>query len=155
MIRKINHRKQEEADNIYRIFQRSYPFEGRLLKVSDEDFPPLKRLAAQIRQVDSVFYGYYVGVYLAACVEVTTGEPTKINSFVVDPDYFKQGLGSKLLAFVFDEIPSRKYVVETGRENIPAVSLYRKFGFEIVKEYPLPQGIWKVVMERDNSIEKI
>ncbi|MEQ8546837.1 MAG: GNAT family N-acetyltransferase [Cyclobacteriaceae bacterium] len=148
MIRKINHKEPEQADKIYRVFQRSYPFEGRLLKVPDEVFPPLKRLSGQIRQANSVFYGYYEGPYLAAAVEVTSGEPTKINSFVVDPDYFQQGIGAKMMAFIFDEFPSKKYVVETGRENIPAISLYRKFGFEIVREYPLPQGIFKVVMEK-------
>ncbi|MFT6856665.1 MAG: ribosomal protein S18 acetylase RimI-like enzyme [Cyclobacteriaceae bacterium] len=147
MIRTIEHHQSEQGDQIHQIFQRSYPYEGRLLGVEDKDFPPLKRTAEAIAESTTSFYGYLDGNSLAAVMELTLSEPLKINSFVVDPDYFKQGIGSKMMDFVFAAFPRRQYIVETGRENIPAIGLYRKFGFEIIEKYPLPQGIWKVVME--------
>ena len=37
--------------------------------------------------------------------------------------------------------PSKTYIVQTGKENTPALSLYKKHGFIAVKEIILPDGV--------------
>jgi len=147
MIQKIDHKIPEQAARIYQVFQRSYPFEGQLLNVAKGDFPPLMRTIHAIRNSETKFYGYFENSLLAGVMELTVANAVRINSFVVDPIYFKQGIGSKMMQFVLAEFKAPKYTVETGKQNIPAISLYEKFGFKIVREYPLPKGIVKVVME--------
>ncbi len=147
MIQRIQHQLPEEAARIYQIFQRSYPFEGRLLGVTDKDFPPLQRSIVDIRHSQTSFYGFFQEGLLAGVMELTLSGVVRINSFVVDPNYFKKGIGSKMMQFVLKEFEASQYIVETGKQNLPAISLYEKFGFKIIEEYPLPKGIVKVVME--------
>jgi ribosomal protein S18 acetylase RimI-like enzyme len=47
----------------------------------------------------------------------------------VDPNYFKKGIGSKMMQLVLKEFEASQYIVETGKQNVPAISLYEKFGF--------------------------
>lgn len=151
MIQLISHRQPEQAARIYQVFQRAYPYEARLLGVKDDIFPPLKRSIEAIQLSDTHFYGYFESNFLAGVVELTIGENTRINSFVVDPNYFKQGIGSRMMQVVLENEDTNKFIVETGKQNVPAIALYKKFGFEIVREYDLPQGIVKVVMELDRQ----
>jgi ribosomal protein S18 acetylase RimI-like enzyme len=129
MIQLIEHQLPEEAARIYQIFQRSYPFEGRLLGVLDKDFPPLQRTAGMIAKSETIFYGYFQEGLLAGVMELTLSGVVRINSFVVDPNYFKKGIGSKMMQLVLKEFEASQYIVETGKQNVPAISLYEKFGF--------------------------
>jgi ribosomal protein S18 acetylase RimI-like enzyme len=52
-----------------------------------------------------------------------------------------------LIAFVFNEFDSNLFVVETGLENEPAIELYKKFGFEEVKQWDTDHGIRKIRFE--------
>ena len=44
--------------------------------------------------------------------------------------------------------PTNSLIVETAAENHPAINLYRRFGFEIVKEWTLDIGILKVQLRK-------
>jgi predicted GNAT family acetyltransferase len=111
MIQLIEHQLPEEAARVYQIFQRSYPFEGRLLGVTDKDFPPLQRSIVDIRRSQTSFYGFFQESLLAGVMELTLSDVVLINSFVVDPNYFKKGIGSKMMQFVFKEFKASQYVV--------------------------------------------
>jgi len=63
-----------------------------------------------------------------------------IHRVAVDPDYFRQGIASELLEFLFDAFSSiRKFHVTTGASNTPALRLYEKLGFRQTETFePVP-----------------
>ena len=142
MVERIDHRQKPMARQIYSVFQRSYRVEARLLGVSL--FPPLHSTIQDIQLRHSDFYGYWQGGSLAAVAELDVGmHSVTICSFVVDPDYFRQGIGSHLLDAVLSYFPGRDMVVETGLDNHPAIALYHKKGFREVSRRLTEIGIAK------------
>lgn len=52
----------------------------------------------------------------------------KVEMLFIDPKYFGQGLGQKLLSFAVKELSADK--VDVNEQNINALKFYQKFGFE-------------------------
>lgn len=52
----------------------------------------------------------------------------KVEMLFIDPKYFGQGLGQKLLSFAVKELNADK--VDVNEQNINALKFYQKFGFE-------------------------
>lgn len=52
----------------------------------------------------------------------------KIEMLFLDPKYFGQGLGQKLLSFAVSELNADK--LDVNEQNIKALKFYQKFGFE-------------------------
>ncbi|WP_298512149.1 N-acetyltransferase [uncultured Kordia sp.] len=147
MIKKLQHTSKEIATEIRSVFQVSYAVEAKLLKAVD--FPPLKRPLESFLNSDNHFFGYIKKNELAAVVEIHhTTKHTHIQSLVVAPKFFRQGIASQLIKFVFDSYDSDIFMVETGVENGPATTLYRKFGFKEVKQWDTDHGVRKVKFER-------
>lgn len=143
MIRTLNHKNQQVAHNIRSVFQDSYAIEARLLNAID--FPPLKRTLEEFLESPNTFYGYYLTEHLAGVVEVKAeANNTHIQSLVVQPAYFRQGIGSALVQFVLDNYNTNTFTVETGLANEPAKDLYYGFHFRKVREYNTEQGIHKI-----------
>lgn len=61
-------------------------------------------------------------------------ETVDIVNIVVDPNYRNQKIASNLLDYLISDISTtvKLITLEVSVENIPAVNLYQKFGFEIV-----------------------
>ncbi|MBV1922719.1 MAG: GNAT family N-acetyltransferase [Flavobacteriaceae bacterium] len=147
MIKKLQHRNLQTANKIRVVFQASYAIEAKLLKATD--FPPLKRTLENFIESNTEFYGYFKGQDLAAVVEIKhTTQFTHIQSLVVHPDYFRLGIASKLIEFVFKHFDSELFVVETGVDNGPATKLYLNVGFIEVKQWDTEFGIRKVKFEK-------
>ena len=148
MITQINHHDRDQAQIMQKVFNASYAVEAKLLKA--DDFPPLKRKIEEYIDSDTEFYGYWKDKYLAAVVEIRSDEViTHIQSLVVSPDYFRQGIAAKMMTFVLKNFPSNNIIVETGVDNLPAIKLYEKFGFKIVEEWMTEVGIIKVKLIRN------
>lgn len=153
MIQKLSHKDPEVAKEIQDLFRASYVVEAELLGASD--FPPLKRLLQSYMQSSNTFYGYFSGGTLAAAMEIDQGaDSTHIQSLVVHPDYFRKGIGSALVSFVFDTYSTRVFTVETGAANEPATELYRKCGFRELYKYDTDHGVRKVRFEKVFSDRK-
>lgn len=151
MIKKLQHRNLQTAKQIRVVFQASYAIEAKLLKA--EDFPPLKRTLENFVESSTAFYGYYKDQELAAVVEINhTSQFTHIQSLVVHPEFFRQGIASKLIDFVFEQYDSNLFVVETGVDNGPATQLYLNAGFIEVKQWDTEFGIRKVKFEKTINI---
>lgn len=149
MIRKLNHTNPAVARNIRDVFQVSYAVEAKLLNAID--FPPLKRTLQEYLNTETQFYGFWKDDALAAVVEIRAYKnATHIQSLVVDPAYFRQGIGKQLVQFTFDTFDTKLFHVETGAANGPAIQLYEKLGFNIIKEYLTDHGITKVRLEKKN-----
>ncbi len=143
LVEKIDHRTKKTAQQIYSVFQRSYRVEAGLLGVTS--FPPLLNTVHDISLRKTDFYGYWVGRELAAVAELDVSDHlVDICSFVVDPAFFRQGIGSRFLDIVLSHFPDRDKVVETGVDNHPAIALYKKKGFKEKGRWLTEIGIAKV-----------
>ena len=143
MIIKINNKENKIAEEIRAIFQVSYTVEAKMLKAVD--FPPLKRTVSQFLNSNSKFYAYYLIKNIAGVIEIENHEDlTHIQSLVVYPKYFRNGIGSKLVQFILDTYKSRIFTVETGIDNHPAIRLYTSFDFEEQEQWDTNHGVRKV-----------
>jgi ribosomal protein S18 acetylase RimI-like enzyme len=149
MINILDQQEETIAEKMHHVFQASYAVEAALLEA--KDFPPLKRSIQDFKNSDTSFFGYSIGKELAAVIEI---EPSPnrfhICSLVVHPKYFRRGIGSELITFIFKLLIGNKITVETGLANIPAITLYKNFGFKEVGQYDTDHGIRKIQL----AIEK-
>ncbi len=147
MIKKLPNKEIETARNIRSVFQVSYAVEAKLLKANN--FPPLQRKIEGFINSENDFFGYFENEELAAVIEIDHNkDSTHIQSLVVAPKFFRQGIGRKLVEFVFNFYKSDLFTVETGVENGPATRLYRKYGFIEIKQYETEHDIRKVRFEK-------
>ena len=147
MIIKINNKENKIAEEIREIFQVSYAVEAKMLKAVD--FPPLKRTVSQFLHSDSEFYAYYLIENIAGVIEIENDEDlTHIQSLVVYPKYFRNGIGRKLVQFILDTYKSKVFTVETGIDNHPAIKLYKSFEFQEQKQWDTNHGVRKVRFEK-------
>ena len=147
MIIKINNKRNRIAKEIRDIFQVSYTVEAEMLKAID--FPPLKRTISQFLNSNSEFYAYYLTQNIAGVIEVKNNQDlTHIQSLVVYPKYFRNGIGSKLVQFILDTYKSKIFTVETGLGNHPAIKLYKSFDFQEQGQWDTNHGVRKVRFEK-------
>jgi ribosomal protein S18 acetylase RimI-like enzyme len=150
MIIKLLNADSETSHKIRSVFQVSYAIEADLLKAND--FPPLKRSIESFLSSSNTFYGYLKNSELAGVAEIDhTNKAIHIQSLVVNPKFFRQGIASKLIEFVLNSYDSNLFTVETGLENQPATTLYKKFNFKEVKQWDTDHGIRKIRFERKSS----
>lgn len=147
MISILDHSNKNIALSIIEVFQESYAVEAEILKAVD--FPPLKRPIEDFINSTNSFFGFTVDQKLAGIVEIKEEkEFVHIQSLVVKPDYFRQGIAQQLIDFVFSHYVTPKYMVETGIDNTPAVNLYLKNKFIEFKQWDTDHGVRKVRFER-------
>ncbi|MDE3743324.1 GNAT family N-acetyltransferase [Maribacter polysaccharolyticus] len=147
MIERLQNKDMQVSEKIRSVFQLSYKIEAELLNATD--FPPLKRPLENYVNSETEFFGYFKENELAGVIEITHNDNhTHINSLVVSPDFFRQGIARKLMEFVFKTFDSKLFVVETGLENGPATKLYKKFDFKEVKQWDTDHGVRKIKFER-------
>ena len=85
---------------------------------------------------------------VAAVIELDANKKVvHIQSLVVDPKYFRQGIGRKLVQYVLDKYEVELITVETGVDNLPAISLYKSFGFKEIKQWDTDHGVRKIRFE--------
>ena len=147
MIIKINNKKNKIAEEIRAIFQVSYTVEAKMLKAVD--FPPLKRTVSQFLNSNSEFYAYYLIEGITGVIEIESDKDlTHIQSLVVYPKYFRNGIGRKLVQFTLDNYKAKIFTVETGIDNHPAIKLYKSLGFQEQEQWDTNHGVRKVRFEK-------
>lgn len=130
-----------------KVFLASYAIEAELLKATD--FPPLKRPLADYINSKNDFFGFMKGDEITGVVEIKHHEDyTHIQSLVVHPDHFRQGIAKQLMEFVLSEFGKKLLMVETGVDNGPAIRLYEKFDFEEVHQWDTYHGVRKIRLEK-------
>ncbi len=133
------------AFQIHKLFQNAYRVEAELIGVTS--FPPLDRTIRNIKASVSRFFACWDAEVLIALIETTYQEPhLEIDSLVVHPDYFRQGLAGGLLQFVLQHYYWETAEVETAAANLPAITLYEQFGFRETRRFSTPCGILKVAL---------
>jgi ribosomal protein S18 acetylase RimI-like enzyme len=125
------------------VFQESYAVEAALLNATN--FPPLQRPLESYIKSNTTFFGYHIKDEIVGIVEVSPKEKTThINSLVVSPHFFRQGIGRELMNYILQKFTSKVVTVETGLENIPASKLYTSFHFKEVKQWDTDHGVRKI-----------
>ncbi|ARV14376.1 GNAT family N-acetyltransferase [Polaribacter sp. SA4-12] len=146
MIEKLDNKNELVSEEIRAVFQESYKIEAELLNAID--FPPLKRELENYRNSNTDFFGYLKDDKLAGVIEINhNSEYTHIQSLVVNPLNFRQGIASALMNFALSNYNSSLFIVETGVKNEPASNLYRRFGFIETKQWDTNHGVRKVKFE--------
>jgi ribosomal protein S18 acetylase RimI-like enzyme len=150
MIKRIDHSKLVNANNIWDIFHHSYTVEAKILKV--DNFPPLNRSISQIMKSNNIFFAFYNCSDLVALIEIDSSKKnTHIQSLVVYPNHFRKGYARRLIKFVFNIFDSDDFSVETGFDNIPAKNLYSNLGFQELLQYEAERGIKKIKYIKKNN----
>ena len=143
MIQKLDHTNLAIATKMRVVFQESYAVEAKLLNAVN--FPPLQRPLEGYTKSKTTFFGYHIKEIIVGIIEVSTIEKaTHINSLVVSPHYFRQGIGRQLMKYVLQDFSSKVFTVETGLKNIPASKLYTSFHFKEVKQWDTDHDVRKI-----------
>lgn len=146
MIKKLDPKKEGISKKIRTIFQQSYKIEAELLNATD--FPPLKRDLENYKNSTTDFFGYLKDDKLAGVIEINhNSKYTHIQSLVVNPLNFRQGVASLLMKFTLSNYNSTLFIVETGVKNKPASNLYRRFGFVETNQWDTNHGVRKIKFE--------
>jgi ribosomal protein S18 acetylase RimI-like enzyme len=116
------------------LYQRAYAYEAQVIGASH--FPPLQRNIRDIQTTRTQFFGLFDNEKLVAIAEVdVNAEVLFIEGFAVEPQNLRLGNGSRLLRFILASAGTSRARVSTAVSNLPAIALYRKFGFT-EREYP-------------------
>jgi ribosomal protein S18 acetylase RimI-like enzyme len=129
MILKLELNNIEHLNQIIQLQKKSYFVEAKLLNYSD--IPNLKDTPDTLAQCNEVFYGYFIHSLLVGIVSYKIdNQVLDIHRVAVDPDYFRQGIASSLFLFIESVNPTvKESIVQTGKDNFPAIALYKKNGF--------------------------
>jgi ribosomal protein S18 acetylase RimI-like enzyme len=148
MIVVLEHQKQEQAERICEVLRAGYRAEAALIGV--EDFPPLRRTAADVAGSVAEFLGFLRpgGLVAVAEVLVAATRDVELASLSVDPRVARTGIGSALVRAVLARHAGRDCVVSTATDNLPAIRLYERLDFRIRSNETTPEGIRKVILVR-------
>jgi putative acetyltransferase len=109
--------------------------------LSREDFTAIKET---VQTIDFNSLDVYCVVLSETVLGFIGVADAKVEMLFIGPEYFGQGLGSRLMSFAISALKANK--VDVNEQNINAVKFYRKLGFEIFertekddqgKNYPL------------------
>lgn len=96
--------------------------------LSPSDFSEIRELVKSIDFNDFRVFCLINGGLVLGFVGVLN---RKIEMLFLDPQYFGQGLGRRLLDFAVEELGADQ--LDVNDQNVKAVEFYKKFGFETVE----------------------
>ncbi|AOZ93503.1 GNAT family N-acetyltransferase [Paenibacillus crassostreae] len=131
MIMRLSLSEEDIVHQIWRLQQVAYRLEAE--KIGFKDIPPLLDTIDTLSQCGETFFGEVNedGVLQAAIAinNETIGTMT-ITRMMVHPEHFRKGIAGRMIQYIFEQysdIPL--FIVSTGTRNIPAYTLYLKYGF--------------------------
>lgn len=152
MINSVDIRQPDIARQIYHLQQAAYTVESQL--IGYPNLPPLRETAAELQRSAEQFLAYQEEGQMVGTVSyLRRGDTLDIGRLVVSPAHFRRGIAGKLLAAVETAEPSLRYItVSTAAKNLPALTLYRKHGYSVVRQTVLADGL--VLVELGKQIGK-
>jgi GNAT superfamily N-acetyltransferase len=122
---------EDIVHQIWRLQQIAYRLEAE--RIGFKEIPPLLDTIETLSHCGETFFGEVDedGELLGAlAINSETAGTMTITRMMVYPDHFQKGIASRLIQYVLErhaDIPL--FIVSTGTRNVPAFSLYLKFGF--------------------------
>nr|WP_234969362.1 GNAT family N-acetyltransferase [Bacillus mediterraneensis] len=129
------------AARVLVIQRAAYRLEAEL--IGTDEIPPLKESLEDLQGCGQTFIGYYNQGELAGVLSYKKEEGTiDIHRLVVAPAHFRKGIARKLLGWLENqETDAELFTVSTGRDNEPAVCLYKSLGYVLERESIVGPGI--------------
>ncbi len=119
----------------------AYAVEARL--IGTDRLPPLGETEVGIAAWRGNWVVAWDGVQLLGAVAwYDDGDRLEIDRLMVAPSAHRRGVGSALVQQVIVAADQRPIHTATGRDNPPAIGVYRKHGFQAVGDEEVPPGIW-------------
>jgi len=112
--------------------------------------PPLFETVDDLRASGERFLAAFdAGELVGATSFAVSDDALDICRMVVSPPHMRRGIASRLLSSVEEMRDGHALItVSTGEANIPAIRLYERHGFTIVKRHTLPDGLKLVGLEK-------
>ncbi|WP_049576023.1 GNAT family N-acetyltransferase [Nonomuraea sp. SBT364] len=113
--------------------------------IGDDRIPPLRESLAELLAEPLHWLGAMEEQRLLGAVAWTeSDDEVDIDRLVVAPAAHRRGIGRALVTEVLARAGERRIVVSTGRDNVPARTLYEKLGFVLKGEAEPVPGLWVV-----------
>lgn len=150
MIKQFDIRIQKNAEKLLEIQIPSYKKEAEI--IGYDDIPPLKDTVNTLKQCGESFFGYYINEELCAAISVKViDNEIDIHRLIVHPNHFRKGIAQKMLTFIEGQFDTKSIKVATGSKNMPAVTLYKKNGFQVTKEVQVNEHLSLTCFEKKLS----
>jgi ribosomal protein S18 acetylase RimI-like enzyme len=136
------------ARSVLELQRESYAVEAAL--IGSDGIPQLTETLAELRAAGLAWLGIsdQTGLTGAVSWRILDDGTVDIHRLVVAPRAFRRGVASALLDELDARYPDRPTLVSTGRGNGPALELYRRRGFTVVREREAIPGLWVTELER-------
>ena len=150
LIKEIEISNRKYAEKVLNIQKLAYQVEAKL--IDSDDIPPLKDTVETLQQCGEIFYGYFSKEELCGVIsiKIETNE-IDIHRLFVHPNHFKKGIAQSLLNVIESTSNAETIKVATGSKNIPAVNLYKKNGFEYVKEITVKEQLSLTFFKKESK----
>jgi ribosomal protein S18 acetylase RimI-like enzyme len=148
MIEKIVMLKETIAEQILSVQRASYQIEAALINYPD--LPPLRETIADLMSAPETFLVYRDDKQIVAALSYKfKAGVLDIGRLIVSPSHFRRGIARQLLEAVERvELNVQRLMVSTAAANVPAITLYKKAGFQIFERRILPDGLALVQLEK-------
>jgi ribosomal protein S18 acetylase RimI-like enzyme len=136
------------ARSVLALQRESYAVEAAL--IGSDGIPQLTETLEELRAAALEWLGTFDEAGLTGAVSWTVLDDgtVDIHRLVVAPRAFRRGVASTLLDALDTRFPGQSILVSTGRDNGPALELYRRRGFTVVREREAIPGLWVTELER-------
>jgi ribosomal protein S18 acetylase RimI-like enzyme len=147
-VREVDLSDDRVARDLLAVQVAAYAIEAAILDYPQ--LPPLFETIADLRASGERFLAAFAGGELVGATSVAVSDAAlDICRMVVSPAHMRRGIASRLLSAVEPMRDGRASItVSTGAANLPAIRLYERHGFEIVKRHTLPDGLKLVGLEK-------
>jgi ribosomal protein S18 acetylase RimI-like enzyme len=152
LIRQIDFEDVNLVHDLYDLQKASYLIEAELIRFFD--IPALKESFQEFKKCGEIFFGYFEEGKLAGAVSYElVGVELNICRMVVHPSHFRKGIAKNLLIYLEESFPDIVSItVSTGKDNLPAKTLYLKNGFQFVRDIEVVPGLFISCFEKKRSI---
>jgi ribosomal protein S18 acetylase RimI-like enzyme len=135
MIVQLDITDRHVAEQVLKVQIPAYQVEAKIIGMNE--IPPLKDTVEKLQSSRESFFGYYLEDILVGVISFQIIEKVlDIHRVVVDPAYFRRGIGRAMITFIFENYKKqvRGFKVQTGSTNMPAIKMYYSLGFKKVEQ---------------------
>lgn len=137
------------AEEVWALQHAAYRAEAAFIGVLQ--LPPLLDTVDDLIASKERFYGMRTpDGELAGAISCEAGREGRqtVCRLMVHPDYHRQGIGTKLLAYLLENEEATEWTVTAEARNAPALALYEKAGFARKGTHRPAPDITLVLLER-------
>ncbi|WP_096153571.1 MULTISPECIES: GNAT family N-acetyltransferase [Bacillus] len=148
MIKRIDITERDNAESVLRVQIPSYKVEAKI--IGSYEIPPLKDTVASLQQCGETFFGYYLNEELCGAISIKVEkEELDIHRLIVHPNHFRKGIAQSLLDYLENNFEFETIKVATGSKNYPAVTFYKKNGFQMRNEVYVTENLSLTFFEKN------